>query len=105
MDVPAPLSNRIGTGTVYLQWVEAPDEQPQGYYGYWEATALDTPEVPSGNLEESPVHPEAVDAVAWARKRTGRVVIQVQDGRILWAGTNPMPDDPDLAGEWHPLDL
>jgi cytidine deaminase len=94
--VPARLAAWRGRGTVFVHADVAAGEPV--WTGYWErsdgALTADAPGgdgAGSGILEEAPTWPAAVDAVAWGRARTPRVVVIDRDGLARWAGTGDPP--------------
>jgi cytidine deaminase len=100
-EVPTRLARWRGRGTVFVH----PDVSGgnQVWTGYWERAAGTTgPEAGEevGILEEGPIWTSAVEAVAWGRVRTPRVVVVDRDGDLSWAGEGEIPEG--IATRWTP---
>ena len=93
--IPGRLLEFRGRGTVFVHPDVANGQRV--WTGYWErSTGTDEP---PGILDEAPTWPSPVDAVAWGRARTPRVVVVDADGATWWAGSGEGPAD---LPEWRP---
>jgi cytidine deaminase len=88
--VPPRLREYVGRGTAFVH-VDSVNGQLV-WTGYWERSS-GTGGEPAGILEEAPTWPDVVDALAWARARTQRVVVVDADGVTHWAGRGDPPAD------------
>jgi cytidine deaminase len=88
--VPPGLREYVGRGTAFVH-ADSVNGQPV-WTGYWERSS-GTGGEPAGILEEAPTWPDVVDALAWARARTQRVVVVDADGATYWAGRGDPPPD------------
>jgi cytidine deaminase len=92
--IPARLRRYQGRGTVFVHPDVAGGQRV--WTGYWERST-GTGEDPPGILDEAPSWPSPLEAVAWGRARTPRVVVVDVDGGTYWAGVGAAP--PELP-EW-----
>jgi len=78
-----------GRGTAYITWWNE-DE----WRGYWDLS----PHGDDGGrfLEDSGLHDTAASAIAWARKRTRRVVVTPRGKEPAWAGEGSPPEGLDV---------
>jgi cytidine deaminase len=88
LPVPAALAGYVGRGTVFVHADSSAGQRV--WTGYWERSTGAGDE-PAGILEEAPSWPDAGDAVAWGRERTGRIVVVDADGVTYWAGAGDPP--------------
>lgn len=58
-------------------------EEPVRYSGHVEQ--------PDGSLEFSPIFASILEAVNWARERTGFVIAREVEGDYMWFGIGPPP--------------
>lgn len=87
--VPEGLAAWRGRGTVFLH----PDVSggQQVWTGYWERSAGDAADAPTGVLEEAPSWTDVADGVSWGQARTPRVVVVDASGTMFWAGEGDPP--------------
>jgi hypothetical protein len=92
MTVAYRLERFRGSGTVFIAWLEG----DLYYSGYWDSFPEEDP--PTA-LEQMPETPSIVEAVAWGRGRTPRVLIRPESDpeEYYWAGLGqPRGDDANL---------
>ncbi|MFK3984567.1 cytidine deaminase [Micromonospora sp. NPDC050397] len=87
--VPERLAAWRGRGTVFVH----PDVSggKQIWTGYWERSAGDDGDEPTGVLEEAPSWDDPADAITWGHARTPRVVVVDAAGTLYWAGEGEPP--------------
>jgi cytidine deaminase len=88
--IPGRLVEFRGRGTVFVHPDVAGGQRV--WTGYWERSS-GTGDEPPGILDEAPSWPSTVEAVAWGRARTPRVVVVDADGATWWAGVGDGPAD------------
>jgi cytidine deaminase len=99
--VPPRLARWRGRGTVFVHPEISAGEHV--WTGYWERSAgfdADGEDVEVGILEEGPIFPTSVAAVAWGRVRTSRIVVVDEAGGLSWAGEGDPP--PGVGARWEP---
>jgi cytidine deaminase len=94
--IPARLLEYRGRGTVFVHPDTAGGRRV--WTGYWERSTGAT-DLPRGILDEAPTWASTMEAVAWGRARTPRVVVVDADGTAFWAGVGEAPSG---MPEWRP---
>jgi cytidine deaminase len=89
--LPARSKQWQGRGTVFVHPDSAGGERV--WTAYWERSSgfADDSSSARGILEEGPLWPDSLEAVAWGRARTPRVVVVDAEGELFWAGTADPP--------------